>query len=783
MSYVGNTALSPQIQERIQNTFEQTLGLAEDGNRQEALLGCDFILRLDPLFEPARRLQERLDDGEGPVDVGGLTGGEAPQAAEAVAPVPEVSIPEDSVDIGELIADAPDEDPIVGDAPVEDAPVELVAEEDAPPIALTPAEEMSLDVEPTPETSEADDSPAVANVATRMAMLLEQRSFQDLMALAMENQDQITDDQDLQQMVGLANERMEAEPYVRNFLESAQLAKDKGDLESAGTHLEKARELDPSHPDLPGLEADIDAASKVEPPAAFEPPPTTEVPLEDVPPLIDPTGEGDDLGEVDEFFASVEEPAAAAVQPEETTTEPETEVEAETEPDIAQPIPVPSLDAEPAARLDSESEQRIEDLINEGQESFEDGQYQTAIDAWSRIFLIDIDHAEASRRIELARKLKAEIERQTEEAFHEGITWLESGDQDKAKETFNKVLEMQPNHMGARDYLEKIEAGDLSATGPAQPPELTPVVETALEADTADTDTTDYAELTPTPTIESAELDDFGPVEPVLAPAAAPRRRSFVLIGAAVLILVLAVGWFVWSNWERFFPASQDDDATAQTQASPLDRARQLHEAGNTAMAINILRRLPPGSEEYAEAQTLIASWETGDRQEEEPTNEPSEEILALRAELLNRAGQAFSRGENLLTLGLLEQATEIQPLSEDEGALRAKASVALDVLKEERDLFDQGDWEYALPALWRMYEANPENPDVIRLMMDSYYNLGLRDLQRGDAKSALEKFAEAQELSGGDADLDRLAEFAAAYSQRSADMLYRIFVKYQRFR
>ena len=200
-------------------------------------------------------------------------------------------------------------------------------------------------------------------------------------------------------------------------------------------------------------------------------------------------------------------------------------------------------------------------------------------------------------------------------------------------------------------------------------------------------------------------------------------------------------------------------------------------------MAINILRRLPPGNERYAEAQTLIASWETGDRQEEEPTNEPSEEILALRAELLTRAGQAFSGGENLLTLGLLEQASDIQPLSEDEEALRAKATVALDVLKEERALFDQGDWEYALPTLWRMYETNPENPDVIRLMMDSYYNLGLRDLQRGDAKSALEKFDEAIELSGGDADLDRLAEFAAAYSQRSADMLYRIFVKYQRFR
>ena len=38
------------------------------------------------------------------------------------------------------------------------------------------------------------------------------------------------------------------------------------------------------------------------------------------------------------------------------------------------------------------------------------------------------------------------------------------------------------------------------------------------------------------------------------------------------------------------------------------------------------------------------------------------------------------------------------------------------------------------------MHDADPANRDVIRLMVNSYYNLGLRDLQRGDANSALEK-------------------------------------------
>ena len=265
MRYVGNTALSPQIQERIQNTFEQTVGLAEEGNRQEALLGCDFILRLDPLFEPARTLMERLNEGEGPVDVSNLEGDESAPAPEAAVP-PAPEIPEASVDIGELLADAPDEDPLVGDAPAEVEPQTLDASpidltEEAPPIAITPMDELSPDtaLEDLPEVA----APMGADLATRMAMLFEQRSFDELMSLAMENKEKIAKDANLMEMVDSATERMEAEPYVRNFLESAQVGKEKGDLESAASHLEKARELDPSHPDIARLEADLEAAAKV----------------------------------------------------------------------------------------------------------------------------------------------------------------------------------------------------------------------------------------------------------------------------------------------------------------------------------------------------------------------------------------------------------------------------------------------------------------------------------------------------------------------------------------
>lgn len=780
MRYVGNTALSPQIQERILATFQQTVSLAEEGNRQEALLGCDFILRLDPLFEPARTLQERMGEGKGPVDTANLTASPAEAAAAAPVEVPEPVEPETpSPAVGpvvepvlEPIVEAPIE---ISDEVVEPDPDELVdiSELIGDDAADEPFVEPSLSTDVTPESlvsppAEVEVEPPVDDLPARMSMLFEQRNFQDLMTLAMENQERINGSADLRQLVDTATERLEAEPYVRNFLDSAQSAKEKGDLESARSHLDKARELDPTHPELTILEADLEGALKVEPPAAFEPPPLVETP-----PLVGSEPADAPPADVEDLFAPVEEPT------------PEAEVEAPVEEapvDVSQAIP--TLDAEPSARLDNESEQRIEELLQEGQVSFEDGQYQTAIDAWSRIFLIDIDHAEASRRIELARKLKAEVERQIEEAFHEGISLLESGDEEKASEAFEKVLEVQPNHMGARDYLDKLRSGDLGSGGVTPIPDLTPVEAPEGEAPGAEAAPVD--ELAPPTPGPGPVVGDLAPEEFEAAPTPTPSRgRSFFLIGAAVLVLVLAIGWFVYSKWDRFFPGSTpaDQAATAQPQIDPIERARELHEAGNTAAAINVLRRLAPGDDQYSEALALIEMWEAGDQEVEATSGGPSEEMLARREELVGQAERAVADGDNILALDILEEARQISELSEEEGLLETQANNQLEPLEEELDLFEQGDWEYSLPGLWRKHDADPTNRDVLRLMVDSYYNLGLRDLQRGDAKAALEKFEEAQDLVSGDVGLDRLAEFAGAYKERPADMLFRIFVKYQKFR
>ncbi|HXU30569.1 MAG TPA: hypothetical protein VN851_08345, partial [Thermoanaerobaculia bacterium] len=96
--------------------------------------------------------------------------------------------------------------------------------------------------------------------------------------------------------------------------------------------------------------------------------------------------------------------------------------------------------------------------------------------------------------------------------------------------------------------------------------------------------------------------------------------------------------------------------------------------------------------------------------------------------------------------------------------------------------LFRDHEWEMLLPQLWRMHVSSP-GPDVDRLLIDSYYNLGVRELQRSNPAKAVENFHEAGKLAPGDAEMERNLRFAETYQAREIDLLYKIYVKYLRFR
>ena len=686
MSYAGNPSLAPEVRNRIVETFRHTLDVAGRGSLEEARLGCDFILQLDPLFSPAQTLADRLRGAAGPVAVADLLqrldgdgrGGEAPAAAPAAA----------------------------------------------------------------------------ASLRDEMARLIAARDFPSLTRRVQDSQAAIAADPSLQQMLAVAQERMEAAPYVDRFLDQARSALANHRPGDARVAIEKARALDPDHPALAAL---LDQAGG-SPPAEQSfaamgeevPPPQvdlsdslgagTELPLDLAP--LDLADFGDDgglgtLSAADEHSLAGGAGAAAA--------------------------------AAGAAAGPSDPDPRVAELLDEGQSLYERGELQSAIDAWSRVFLIDIDHQEAARRIDVARNAKAEQERQLEETFHEALAKVQAGAVDEAKADLERLVAEHPHHLAARDALAKLERGEVAELPPV------PLAGEGPMDVAAGTDSTVLQEeiLVPPEPGQVARR----PAPPPIT-AAPESRRTLLIAGAGILVVLLVAGWFLRSRWSSLFPNTDEATVVQAPEQSPITRATQLAAEGKRPMAIAQLKRVPPPSPYYEEAQALIAQWEGEEAAAQSPTG-PSTEQLARRDSLIAEARAARGQRRFLLVGPALAQAAAIAPLSREEEALRLEAEEALQPLELPLKLIRNDESQQALRELWLKLEADPDNGDVRAMLVTAYYNLGIGSLQGGRAGDAAAHFAEAAELAPEDPDVQRAHLLASTYQSRQPDLLYRIYVKY----
>ncbi|HEX7252761.1 MAG TPA: tetratricopeptide repeat protein, partial [Thermoanaerobaculia bacterium] len=71
-NYPGNPALPREVREKILSTFRHTLNLYHQGKTDDCVIGCDFILKMDPRFVPARRLMDKAKNPRAEVDIAEL---------------------------------------------------------------------------------------------------------------------------------------------------------------------------------------------------------------------------------------------------------------------------------------------------------------------------------------------------------------------------------------------------------------------------------------------------------------------------------------------------------------------------------------------------------------------------------------------------------------------------------------------------------------------------------------------------------------------------------------
>jgi hypothetical protein len=780
MTYLGNPTLPADVQQRIRSTFEHTLGLAEKGSRQEAMLGCDFVLRMDPQFEPARRLQERLDGAAGPVAVDDLRKLEAAGSAAALAPA--------SAGAADLLWS--DLDGLASELP-----------------ELPDLHAAGLQHAGTP-----------AAIRAEFESLLAERRFQELQNRAEHDRAAVTADLELQRIVTLAQERLEAAPYVSKFLLSAREALRGGNTVEAGRLVEKARALDPTHPGIAELTPAGGARQHGANSAAPAPPAAPRT-------AAATPGTGGAAGtlysppDMEALPASPTSPAAP--------------------PGAAYAGGPETGFPYSAAGGDSDSELRIQQLLAAGQAALDGGDPQAAIDAWSRIFLIDIDHQEASRRIEQARRLKAERDRQVEETLHDGLAALEAHDPVAARGAFQHVLELQPGHLKAREYLQQLDEGVMPAgggrAGAGRPaggastmlgapggasavgaggggfpgPGGLAAGAGGTTAGAAGLETDLQEEILVPPDIEKGAGRAGEPRHEERSASAGAHegraRRLFVVVGGCVLFLILVVGWFLYQKRETWFPNSRTEEPAQPPAPNPIPRATKLHNTGKVGTALTQLRHVAPGDPHYKEAQALIAKWQE-EQAQGAAAPEPGANGAAAgalpgspaagasaqgapaaalgseaqrRAALLDQAHLAFQEGIFLQAAERFGAADKLAKLDAADAGQFAAAKQHLVTIQREVAMFTGHDWEYALPVLWADHQTDPANKDVTRMIVDSYYDLGVRDLQHGDVRKAAEKFVEAQHVAPDDPDVMRQLLFAQTYQGRDTDLLYRIYVKY----
>lgn len=240
-----------------------------------------------------------------------------------------------------------------------------------------------------------------------------------------------------------------------------------------------------------------------------------------------------------------------------------------------------------------EREGQIEHLLLAGLDHYFTGEYDQAINVWTRVLFIDRGHARARAYIERARGALAERQRESEELLHGGIAAFDRGDTGTARRLLTVAVERGGPHEVALALLERMDR--LEAAG-------------AL-ADAAAAPPADPRRRVSMPALPR--------------PASGTRRhRAIALALAAMLVLAATAGYFAWT-WERFdaaallkIPGREARPVSApppeplpmpRAAESALARARSLFAAGRLRDALRSLGAIDAADPLFPEAERIRA--------------------------------------------------------------------------------------------------------------------------------------------------------------------------------
>jgi tetratricopeptide (TPR) repeat protein len=709
------------VKDRVLSTFRQTLGLFKLGRTAEVVAGCELLLQMDPMFDPAKKLLSKLRNPALPIDV------------------------------DTLLPDAAPGDPR---SPMEHAREAMAA-----------------------------------------------RDFQRVIHLTSEI---LTDDllNDEARILGdEAREKLEASPFVEQFSRKAETSLSSGNVASAKMELEKARALDPTHPEVVRVAQAIAARDSAPArPAAPAPSFVVEGPK--------PAAGGRSTAQAADFGFTFEEEKAPEVSfsnfsfdaPAATDFSFDTPSAPKQDSPFgggfsfdspSAPAPAPQRGPAAASEFDfatasvattDDDQKKIDQYLADGDRAFDAGEYSQAIDLWSRIFLIDVTNDQASDRIERAKKKRREIEQKVETILASGIEAFERGDTARAHTELTEVLRLDPRNTSAQEYLDRLaETVPGSTPGPSMP-YVPPPPDEKYGRDLFD-DELSIGSGYETPLIPpdpgTAGATPAGSAKGAKGKAAAApsaeRKLPLGLIAIVLGVLVLgAGGWFAWSRMSGGDGAEveQSDEG-----ALIIGRASTLAKNGKIDQAIALLGDIKPGDPKHNDALVMIA-----DLQKKKSTSAalidgiPAADYYQQR---VAAATAAFAAGDYVAAKAAFEQARRVRDLPPDLDAQYAAATQQASKLGAAKTLFAERKYSEAIANLQPLLQADPQNVSIQRMIADAHFNLSAMALQEERTADAIRELDEVLKVNPNDELARRSRELAVRYNGEPKDLLYRIYVKY----
>ncbi len=699
-TYLGNSSLSSAVKDRVLSTFQQAVTLYKQGRIDEVVQGCGLILRMDPMFDPAKKLMEKAKNPSSPVDVDAL-------------------IPSDA-----------------GSDALREARAALAA-----------------------------------------------RDFQQASDLTAELLRDDFTNEEAREINDTAREKMEAAPFVDQFIRKAEGFARQGNASAARAELEKARALDGDHPDIrPVLDSLTPGPSS--PGASFSSGPSPSFVVDAPPPA--PTARG--AAQATDFGFTFEE---------EKSSGPDLSFDA-----FSFDAPTPTTPAPPAPESTSfgsggfsfdtpsagtggfdfstapvssgDDQRKVQQFLADGDRAAASGDYQQAIDLWSRIFLIDVTNDEASQRIENAKAKRRELETKVEALISAGESAV-GHDNETARAKFAEALKLEPGNLIAHDYLEKLSSKVSGGTSGTYEAPISP-------APSSDRGIFDDDEIAMSGSYDSLKPPDPGPAaaaakKPVKAKAevsktSAKRGSSMGIIATiAAVVVVAAIGWFVWSKYMA--KPAYDPSLTEAT----MQQAQNLAKRGRYDEAIAKLQDVKPADPQHDKALEMIADLQHKKAQTAAMINgRPAAQVYD---ESIAAGRAAYDAHDFDTAKKAFDTAARIKPLPPDVKPIYDAASEQSARLEGARALFADQKYQETIATLEPLLQADPQNQSIRRMLVGAHFNLGAAALQEERVPDAIREFDAVLKNDPNDTMAKRSKELAERYSGQPKDLLYKIYVKY----